>query len=115
VAMVYQLVGFHINLLSRGMTTYDFIVSEQKRQRDQLAAKRNQGLPQRNSSPSPSSLNRGGSTGNPGNNANDEDDDEDEDEEVDNENEALPKKKVNDVETGGDVELVTNHTPEPLL
>jgi hypothetical protein len=36
--MVYQLIGFHINLLYNNQTTYDFIVSEQKRQRDQAAA-----------------------------------------------------------------------------
>jgi hypothetical protein len=34
VAMLVQLGGFHIMLLHRGMTTYDFIIYEQKRQRD---------------------------------------------------------------------------------
>eukprot|EP00597_Dinobryon_sp_UTEXLB2267_P012992 CAMPEP_0170118706 /NCGR_PEP_ID=MMETSP0020_2-20130122/13903_1 /TAXON_ID=98059 /ORGANISM="Dinobryon sp., Strain UTEXLB2267" /LENGTH=436 /DNA_ID=CAMNT_0010347823 /DNA_START=338 /DNA_END=1648 /DNA_ORIENTATION=- len=33
-AMVYQLTGFHLMLLWRGETTYDFIVGEQKRIRD---------------------------------------------------------------------------------
>ncbi len=30
--MVYQLAGFHVMLIYRGETTYDFIVGEQKRQ-----------------------------------------------------------------------------------
>jgi palmitoyltransferase len=34
VAMLVQLGAFHIMLLYRGMTTYDFIIYEQKRQRD---------------------------------------------------------------------------------
>jgi hypothetical protein len=34
VAMIYQLGGFHSVLLWRGQTTYEFIVSEQKRQRE---------------------------------------------------------------------------------
>lgn len=34
VAMVIQLGGFHIVLLSKGLTTYDFIVQEQKKARD---------------------------------------------------------------------------------
>jgi hypothetical protein len=37
VAMLIQLGGFHIMLLWRGLTTYDFIVQEQKRLRDQDA------------------------------------------------------------------------------
>lgn len=41
VAMLIQLGGFHIMLLYRGMTTYDFIIYEQKRQRD-LEAQRMQ-------------------------------------------------------------------------
>ena len=32
VAMVFQLAGFHLMLIYRGETTYDFIVGEQKRQ-----------------------------------------------------------------------------------
>jgi hypothetical protein len=40
VAMVYQLAGFHITLLRKGMTTYDFIVSEQKRAREREEQKR---------------------------------------------------------------------------
>ena len=34
VLMVYQLALFHLTLLRRGQTTYEFIVSEQKRARD---------------------------------------------------------------------------------
>lgn len=34
VLLVYQLAGFHAMLLYRGLTTYDFIVSEQKKQRE---------------------------------------------------------------------------------
>lgn len=37
VAMVAQLLGFHAMLAYRGMTTYDFIVFEQRRQRERAA------------------------------------------------------------------------------
>lgn len=37
VAMLIQLGGFHVVLLWRGITTYDFIIAEQKRQRDKDA------------------------------------------------------------------------------
>eukprot|EP01038_Epipyxis_sp_PR26KG_P013373 gene13373-17933_t len=39
VIMIYQLAGFHLNLLYHGMTTYDFIISENKRLRDRDAAR----------------------------------------------------------------------------
>lgn len=39
VAMVFQLLGFHAMLAYRGMTTYDFIVFEQRRQRERAAEK----------------------------------------------------------------------------
>ena len=38
VAMLVQLTGFHVNLLWNGITTYDFIVQEQKKTRDKEAA-----------------------------------------------------------------------------
>lgn len=41
VLMVYQLAGFHIMLIVRNMTTYDFIVYQQKRQRERDAEKAN--------------------------------------------------------------------------
>lgn len=40
VALVYQLVGFHFMLIYQGITTYEFIVLEQKRQRDRMEAER---------------------------------------------------------------------------
>ena len=40
VAMVYQLALFHITLLSRGLTTYDFIVLEQKKAREREEQRR---------------------------------------------------------------------------
>ena len=33
VAMVYQLAGFHVMLIAKGLTTYDYIVQENKRQK----------------------------------------------------------------------------------
>lgn len=33
VAMVYQLAGFHVMLITKGLTTYDYIVQENKRQK----------------------------------------------------------------------------------
>lgn len=39
VAMVYQLVGFHCMLLFYGITTYDFIINEQKKERERAANK----------------------------------------------------------------------------
>ena len=36
VALVYQLVGFHCMLICSNLTTYEFIVQEQKRQRERL-------------------------------------------------------------------------------
>mmetsp|Transcript_20589 Transcript_20589/g.19928 ORF Transcript_20589/g.19928 Transcript_20589/m.19928 type:complete len:338 (-) Transcript_20589:203-1216(-) len=38
VLLVYQLVGFHSMLVFKGITTYDFIVAEQKRQRDRASS-----------------------------------------------------------------------------
>ena len=40
VLMVYQLALFHLTLLRRGQTTYEFIVSEQKRARDRAEARK---------------------------------------------------------------------------
>ena len=40
VAMVYQLVGFHVMLIIYGMTTYDFIIAEQKREREKANKKK---------------------------------------------------------------------------
>ena len=39
VAMIYQLAGFHCMLLYYGMTTYDFIVEQQRKERDKAAKK----------------------------------------------------------------------------
>lgn len=36
VAMLFQLIGFHVMLAYRGMTTYDFIIYEQRRQREEM-------------------------------------------------------------------------------
>lgn len=41
VGLVYQLVGFHIMLIYKNITTYEFIVLEQKRLRDAMDAQRN--------------------------------------------------------------------------
>ena len=38
VGLVYQLLGFHCMLLWNGITTYEFIIFEQKRQREKLQA-----------------------------------------------------------------------------
>ena len=38
VAMVYQLTGFHVMLLSKGLTTYDYIVLENKKQKQRRDA-----------------------------------------------------------------------------
>jgi hypothetical protein len=37
VAMIYQLIGFHCMLMVYGMTTYDFIVNEQRKERDKAS------------------------------------------------------------------------------
>lgn len=39
VLLLYQLIGFHAMLVHRGITTYDYIVSEQKRLREKKRAK----------------------------------------------------------------------------
>mmetsp|Transcript_26202 Transcript_26202/g.44181 ORF Transcript_26202/g.44181 Transcript_26202/m.44181 type:complete len:375 (-) Transcript_26202:163-1287(-) len=39
VLLLYQLIGFHAMLVKRGITTYDYIVSEQKRLREKKRAK----------------------------------------------------------------------------
>jgi hypothetical protein len=41
VLLVYQLAGFHAMLLYRGLTTYDFIVAEQKKQREKARKQAN--------------------------------------------------------------------------
>lgn len=40
VAMVYQLIGFHVMLMIYGMTTYDFIIAEQKKEREKANRKK---------------------------------------------------------------------------
>ena len=38
--MIYQLIGFHIMLIIYGMTTYDFIIAEQKKEREKANKKK---------------------------------------------------------------------------
>lgn len=40
VGMVFQLIGFHAMLVCRGLTTYDFIINEQRREREKAAARK---------------------------------------------------------------------------
>ena len=39
VAMVYQLAGFHVMLITKGLTTYDYIVQENRKQKARRDAK----------------------------------------------------------------------------
>jgi hypothetical protein len=48
VLLVVQLCGFHIVLLWKGITTYDFIVNEQKRQRERENARAQKKLEMQN-------------------------------------------------------------------
>lgn len=50
VLLVIQLCGFHIVLLWKGLTTYDFIVNEQKRQREKESARAQKKLEMQNKS-----------------------------------------------------------------
>lgn len=50
VLLVIQLCGFHIVLLWKGLTTYDFIVNEQKRQRERESARAQKKLEMQNKS-----------------------------------------------------------------
>lgn len=144
-AMVYQLIGFHINLLYNNMTTYDFIVSEQKKQREQAAAKRNMSSTGGSASSSSTAKGFGGGLNNNASsvtytaprrdeeggeyNNDDADDDDSEEEEnvgdgdedvVRNSNKrTFEKKSIARQEGRGDVELTISSTqtnkPKPLL